>query len=120
MSGINRELTPHPRSSLFDKHLPGTPEVARLVRKEGKAHVFKDRATMDFVVQAIIERGELTGVEDQNDDYDRYGLYFDEPIGYQIKSDGSLLALYYAEIKIVKGDNKYHVIPRTKPRRQKR
>ena len=34
---------------------------------------------MEFVVQAIIERGELTGVEDKNDDYDRYGLYFDEP-----------------------------------------
>ena len=44
MSGINRELTPHPRSSLFDKHLPGTPQVARLLRKEGKAHVFKDSA----------------------------------------------------------------------------
>ena len=69
---------------------------------------------------SIIEGGELTGVEDKNDNYDRYGLYFDEPIGYQIRADGSFLPLYYAEIKIVKGDNKYHVIPRTKPRRSKR
>ena len=53
MSGINRELTPHSRTSLFDKHLPGTPQVARMLRKEGKAHVFQDRATMEFVVQAI-------------------------------------------------------------------
>ncbi len=120
MSGINRELTPHPRTSLFDKHLPGTPQVARLLKKEGKAHVFKDRATMEFVVRAIIERGELTGVEDENDDYERYGLYFDEPIGYQIRADGNSLALYYAEIKIVKGGNQYHVIPRTKPRRATR
>lgn len=78
--------------------------------------MFKDFATMEFVVQAIIERGELTGVEDENDDYERYGLYFDEPIGDQIKADGSRLPLYYAEIKIVKGGNQYHVIPRTKPR----
>ncbi|WP_199245206.1 DUF6972 family protein [[Phormidium] sp. ETS-05] len=117
MSGINRELTPHPRSSLFDKHLPGTPQVARLLRREGKAHIFKDRATMEFVVEAIRERGELTGLEDKDDDYDRYGLYFDEPIGYQLRADGSMMPLYYAEIKIVKGGNTYHVIPRTKPRR---
>ncbi|MEB3343259.1 DUF6972 family protein [Okeania sp.] len=116
MNGINRELISHPRTSLFDKHLPGTPQVARLLRKEGKAHVFKDRATMEFVVGAIIQRGELTGVEDENDDYERYGLYFDEPIGYQIRADGSSIPLYYAEIKIVKGGNLYHVIPPTKPR----
>ena len=120
MTGINRELTPHPKTSLFDKHLPGTPQVARLLRKEGKAHVFKDSATMEFVVGAIIERGELTRVEDENDDYERYGLYFDELIGYQIRVDGSSLPLYYAEIKIVKGGNQYHVIPRTKPRRSER
>ncbi|NES66709.1 MAG: hypothetical protein F6K24_16350 [Okeania sp. SIO2D1] len=119
MSGINRELTPHPRTNLFDKHLPDTPQVARLLRKEGKAHVFKDRATMEFVVEAILKRGELTGVEDENDGYDRYGLYFEKLIGYQIRADGSRLPLYYAEIKIVKGGNLYHVIPRTKPRRSK-
>ena len=64
----------------------------------------------------LFARGELTGVEDENDDYYRYGLYFDEPIGYQIRADGSSIPLYYAEIKIIKGGNKYHVIPRTKPR----
>lgn len=42
MSGINRELTPDPRTSLFDKHLPETPQVQRLLRKEEKAHVFND------------------------------------------------------------------------------
>ncbi len=50
MSGINQELTPHPRTSLFDKHLPGTPQVERLLKKEGKAHVFKDRATMTIII----------------------------------------------------------------------
>ncbi|MGC9525866.1 MAG: DUF6972 family protein [Limnospira sp.] len=120
MSGIHRQLIPHPRTSLFDKHLPGTPQVTRLLRKEGKAHVFKNRATMKRVIKAIIERGELTETEDENDAYDRYGFYFDEPIGDQIRSDGSSIPLYYAEIKIIKGDNKYHVIPRTKPRHSNR
>jgi hypothetical protein len=58
MSGIDRELTPDPRSSLFDKHLPDTAQVQRLLRKEGKAYVFNDRSTMDLVTQAILERGE--------------------------------------------------------------
>ena len=47
MSGIDRELTPDPRTSLFDKHLPDTSQVQRLLRKEGKAHVFNDRATIE-------------------------------------------------------------------------
>lgn len=47
--------------------------------------------------------------------HERYGLYFDEPIGYRISVDGSKIPLYYVEMK-VKG-NKYHVIPRTKPSR---
>ncbi len=117
MSGIDRELTPDPRTSLFDKHLPDTSQVQRLLRKEGKAHVFNDRATMESVTQAILESGERSGVEDEDDDYERYGLYFNAPIGYLIKADGSRIPLYYAEIKIIKGTNIYHVIPRTRPRR---
>jgi hypothetical protein len=53
MSGIDSELIPDPRQSLIDRHLPGTPKVERLLRKEGKAHVFNDKATMDAVTQAI-------------------------------------------------------------------
>jgi len=119
MSGINRELTPDPRTSLFDRHLPDTSQVKRLLRKEGKAHVFHDRITMEMVIQSIIERGEKTGVEDEDedDDYERYGLYFSDPIGDQIRADGSNIPLYYAEITIIKGTNLYHVIPRTRPRR---
>ncbi|WP_442933193.1 DUF6972 family protein [Microcoleus sp. herbarium12] len=49
---INRELIPDPRISLFDKHLPQTPQVQRLLRKQEKAHVFNHRATMDLVIQA--------------------------------------------------------------------
>lgn len=117
MSGIDRELTPDPRTSLFDKHLPDTPQVQRLLRKEGKAYVFNDQATMDLVTQTILERGEKTGVEDEDDDYERYGLNFSAPVGSLIKTDGSRIPLYYAEIKIIKGTNIYHVIPRTRPRR---
>ncbi|WP_416245041.1 DUF6972 family protein [Crocosphaera sp. XPORK-15E] len=34
-----------------------------------------------------------------------------------MKVDGDQIPLYYAEIKIIRGTDIYHVIPRTKPRR---
>ncbi|WP_309731634.1 DUF6972 family protein [Chamaesiphon sp. OTE_75_metabat_556] len=117
MSGINRDITPDPRPSLIDRHLPNTPQVQRLLRREGRAHVFNNLETLKRVTQAIIERGERTGVEDEEDDYERYGLYFSEPIGYIIRVDGSQTPLYYGEIKIVKITGEYHAIPRTSPRR---
>jgi hypothetical protein len=117
MSGINRDITPDPRPSLIDRHLPNTPQVQRLLRREGRAHVFNDLETLKRVTQAIIAGGERTGIEDENDDYERYGLYFSEPIGYIIRVDGSQTPLYYGEIKIVKTTGEYHAIPRTSPRR---
>lgn len=117
MSGINRDITPDPRPSLIDRHLPDTPQVKRLLRREGRAHVFNDSETLERVTQAIIAGGERTGVEDEEDDYERYGLYFSEAIGYIIKADGSQIPLYYGEIKIVKTTGEYHAIPRTSPRR---
>jgi hypothetical protein len=89
MSGIDRDITPDPRPSLIDCHLPNTPQVKRLLRREGRAHVFNDRETLERVTQAIIAGGERTVVEDEEDDYERYGLYFSEAIGYIIKADGS-------------------------------
>ncbi len=59
----------------------------------------------------------VSPIDDEEDDYERYGLYFQEPIGYIIRTDGSQTPLYYGEIKIVKTTGKYHAIPRTKPRR---
>lgn len=114
MARIKRNITPDPRSSLIDKHLPNTPQVQRLLRKEGRAHIFSDRATLDKVIQAIILDGERTGI---NDDYERYGLYFTEPIGYIIRVDGSQTPLYYGEIKVLKITGEYHAIPRTSPRK---
>ena len=49
MSGIKREISPDPRASLIDRHLPNTPQVQRLLRREGKAHVFNDRWTLERV-----------------------------------------------------------------------
>jgi hypothetical protein len=117
MSGIDRNITPEPRPSLVDRHLPNTPQVQRLLRREGSAHVFNDLATLKRVTQAVITGGERTGIDDENDDYERYGLYFSEAIGYIIRADGSQTPLYYGEIKIVKTTGKYHAIPRTSPRR---
>ncbi|MFN6460730.1 MAG: DUF6972 family protein [Nostoc sp. DedVER02] len=117
MSGIDRDITPDPRPSLIDRHLPNTLQVQRLLRREGRAHVFNDRVTLEQVTQAIIAEGERTGIDDQEDDYERYGLYFPEAIGYIIKADGSQIPLYYGEIKIVKTTGEYHAIPRTSPRR---
>jgi hypothetical protein len=117
MNGINREIIPDPRPSLINRHLPNTPQVQRLLRREGKAHVFNDLKMLEQVTQAIIERGERTGINDEDDDYERYGLYFSEAIGYIIRVDGSQTPLYYGEIKVVKATGEYHAIPRTSPRR---
>ena len=117
MSGIDREIIPDPRSSLVNRHLPNTTQVQRLLRREGKAHVFKDHETLERVVQTIIEKGERTDIKDEEDDYERYGLYFPEPIGYIIRINGSSTPLYYGEIKIIKTTGEYHAIPRTRPRK---
>lgn len=117
MSGIDRKIILDPRSSLIDRHLPNTLQVQRLLRREGRAHVFNDRETLERVTQAIIANGEQTGIEDEEDDYERYGLYFPEAIGYIIRVDGSQTPLYYGEIKVVKATGEYHAIPRSNPRR---
>jgi hypothetical protein len=117
MSGIDRDIIPDPRPSLIERHLPDSPQVQRLLRREGRAHVFNDRETLERATQAIIARGERTGMDDEEDDYERYGLYFSESIGYIIRTDGSQTPLYYGEIKIVKSTGEYHAIPRTSPRR---
>lgn len=117
MSGIDRNITPDPRSSLIDRHLPNTPQVQRLLQREGRAHIFNDCETLKRVTEAIIASGERTGIGDEDDDYERYGLYFSEPIGYIIRANGSQTLLYYSEIKIVKVTGEYHAIPRTSPRR---
>jgi hypothetical protein len=117
MSGIDRNITPDPRPSIVDRHLPNTLQAQRLLRREGRAHVFNDRETLERVTQAIVVSGERTGSDDEEDDYERYGLYFPEAIGYIIRADGSQTPLYYGEIKIVKTTGEYHAIPRTSPRR---
>lgn len=109
MSGISRQI-------IFDtkhvgKHLPDTPQIQRLINKGRAAHVFKDEATMNRVAQLIIENGEFIGIIRG---YERYGMFFEEAIGYRISPDDSRIPLYYGEIKI-DADNQYHVIPRRRP-----
>lgn len=110
MSGIDREIILDPRH--IAKHLPETSQVQRLLRQGRSAHVFHNAATMERVAQAIIERGEFTGVIRG---YERYGLFFAESIGYRINpEDDSNTQLFYGEVKI-DTENRYHVIPRTRP-----
>ncbi len=116
MSGIDREITLETRTSLIEKHLPGTKKSQRELETEGLAFLFNDQQTMERVASEIKLRGEPTGIEDTEDKYERYGLYFTEPIGYILKADGTRIPLHYGEIKIKKNTGKYHVIPRTKPR----
>jgi hypothetical protein len=106
---INRHITLDARH--IAKHLPGTPQMQRLLKKGQAAHVFNDENTMNQVAQCIIEKGEFIGTVR---DYERYGMFFTEPIGSRISPDGSSIPLYYGEIKI-NADNQYHVIPRTRP-----
>ena len=117
MSGIKRPIVPDSRISLISRHLPGTAQVERLLRKEGKAHVFNNVETMQRVTEAIVQGGARTGENDLADSYERYGLYFTEAIGYILKNDGSQTPLHYGEVKIIKTTGEYHAIPRTGPRR---
>jgi hypothetical protein len=94
------------------KHLPDTPQSARLIRKEGAAHVFLDEATMNRVAEAILERGQKTGVLRG---HERWGLAFEEPIGFRIDAQGDRVPLYYGELKV--SGEQYHVIPRNGPGR---
>nr|WP_228060331.1 MULTISPECIES: hypothetical protein [unclassified Coleofasciculus] len=75
MSGIDRDIILDLRH--IAKHLPNTTQVQRLLRRGRSAHVFNDEATMDRIAQAIIETGEYTGIIRG---YERYGLFFTEPI----------------------------------------
>lgn len=84
MSGIDRDISPDLRQSLIDRHLPNTAQVQRLLRKEGRTHIFNNRETLERITQSIIVGGEQTGVDDEEDAYDRYGLYSSEAIGYII------------------------------------
>ncbi|QIZ70663.1 DUF6972 family protein [Oxynema aestuarii] len=119
MSGIEREIYLENRTSLINKHLPATEKSQKELETEGIVYLFNNRRTMEQVAEEIKKRGERTGAEDLEDKYERYGLFFAEPIGYILKLDGSQIPLHYGEIKIQKITGKYHVIPRTKPRRTK-
>ena len=97
-------------SKHLSKHLPGTPQSAKLIAKEGAAHVFLDEATLRRVEEDIFTRGEFTGAVRGAD---RYGLHYEEPIGYRINAAGDTVALHYGEMKVDSATGKYHVIPRT-------
>ncbi|MEX0272165.1 hypothetical protein AB3R30_23865 [Leptolyngbyaceae cyanobacterium UHCC 1019] len=80
--------------------------MQKLLQREGSVHVFNDQATLARVAEAIVQNGEFTGTIRG---HDRYGLYFDEAIGYRLDVDGDRTPLYYGEMK-VQGD-KYHAYP---------
>ncbi len=109
MTGIVSEIFLDPKH--IPKHLPNTPQSQRLLRLGHPIHVFNDEATMYEVAQAITKVGEFTG---NIRNYDRYGLFFSESIGYRLDIDGSTILLFYGEVK-VDANNRYRVIPRTRP-----
>jgi hypothetical protein len=110
MNGIDRHIFFDQRH--IGKHLPGTPQVQRLLKRGLSAHVFNNRVTMEKVTRTIIQQGEFIGLIRG---YERYGLYFTEAIGYRITpQNDSTIPLFYGELKI-NVENKYHVIPRTRP-----
>lgn len=63
------------------------------------------------VARAILEKGEYTGTIRG---YERYGLFFSQPIGFRLDPSGSRIPLFYGEVKIDAND-RYHPIPRTRP-----
>ncbi len=92
------------------KHLMDTPQMLKQLKEDGKVHVFRDRQTLREVTEALFEDGQFIGTVRG---HERYGMYFNQAIGYRIDLEGNRLLLYFAEMKIIKGE--YHVIPRTKP-----
>ena len=94
----------------INKHLPGTTQSEKLIRKEGATHVFKDKKTLEYVEKIILEKGKYTG---NVRGAERYGYQFKESIGYRIDANDNQVLLYYGEMKVSAG--KYHIIPRTKP-----
>lgn len=52
MSGINRQITLDVRQ--VAKHIAGTSQSQRLLKRGLAAHVFNDEPTMNIVTQAII------------------------------------------------------------------
>jgi RHS repeat-associated protein len=94
------------------KHIEGTAASIRLIAREGAAHVFSDKATLAAVENAIFKgQGIFTGVVRGTQ---RFGLWFDRPIGARIAADGTRIPLFYGEAK-VSANGLYHVIPRTGP-----
>lgn len=69
--------------------------MQKLLQREGSVHVFNDQATLEGVAEAIIQNGEFTGTLRG---HDRYGLYFDEAIGYRL--DAEFTSSSYPEAKL--------------------
>jgi hypothetical protein len=90
--------------------LADTPRSLKLIEREGAAHVFTDKATLGQVDAAIFERGQYSGTVRG---WERYGLRFDEPIGYRIDSAGNRIPLHYGELKFNPETGGYHLVPRT-------
>lgn len=109
MLGINRQIALD--SKHIAKHLVTTPQSTRLLNRGRAVHVFVDETTMNRATQTIIESGEFTGTIRG---YDRYGVFFSEPIGYRISPDGTRTLLHYGDIKVNEA-GQYHVIPYTRP-----
>ncbi|WP_197740631.1 DUF6972 family protein [Tuwongella immobilis] len=97
----------------LQKHLPDTPEAAKLLKKGDAAHVFTDEVTLRRGEAEIIARGKSTGVVRGTE---RYGLRFDEPVGYRIDPvTGNKLPLHDGELTLDPTTGKYHLMPRTRP-----
>jgi hypothetical protein len=106
-NGLSYQISP----KYLDKHLPNTPKSNQILRQEGSIHVFSDKATLSRVESKILQRGQYTGTVRGTE---RYGLKFDQPIGYRIDINGNKIPLNYGELKVYT-DGRYHVIPRTNP-----
>jgi hypothetical protein len=110
-TGIAYELKFIPR------HLEGSAAAAKLLAKGEAAHVFNDMETLAAVENAIFENGTFTGTVSRGArSTERFGLWFENPIGSRIAPDGSRIPLFYGEAK-VSPDGLYHVMPRTGPAR---
>ncbi|MDD9733707.1 hypothetical protein PVW46_27700 [Mameliella sp. AT18] len=111
--GVHRADLKEASKNYIDHHLLGTPATDKLLAKGESIHVFNDMAMLRRVQNELLKRGNYMG---STRGHERYGLYFDKPIGFRIKDGVVTNRLRYGELKVY-NDGTYHVVPRTHPAR---
>src|SRR5688500_1370124 len=83
------------------KHLRGMAASVTALRRDGVSLLFNDLATYMRVETALFQKGRLTEITYQGQrQWARFGMWFDDSIGYRVDAPGQRTPLNYGEIKL--------------------